>query len=467
MKKLFFTTVLAVFFMAAAVFTVCTPVKAETKNDSKVSTEDTAEISTGDTTEVIKTGWASPKKGYWYYYSKTGKRQVKSAGWYKINNKYYYLRKSGERVIRDAGWYKLDNKYYYLRKSGKRVVRDAGWYKLNNKYYYIRKSGVRVIRKEGWYQVNGKYYYLKKNGTQVKKPEGWYKLGNKMLYIRKGGKAASSIKQGYRYINDRWYYLMPNGKIIQIKNAGWKTVNGKSYYIRQDGKYYTGWAIFNGKTYYFSEKGKFVSGWFKKGAYWYYQSKDKGIYKNDVVYDSSAKRYYYVNEKGRRVDTELTRYLVEIWVSRSTPQMTREQKLRAFFDYFGEGWDTNHRFEYNSAMYVYDDYYGDGKIGTPGFTERFALQMLKSGKGNCYRWAICFGYMARMLGYDAYLAVGTLGPTVKHGWTQIKIDGTTYVFDPEVNFKNEWLDLYMKTYDNYIGSGDRKIYPKSYYRIDF
>lgn len=63
----------------------------------------------------------------------------------------------------------------------------------------------------------------------------------------------------------------------------------------------------------------------------------------------------------------------------------------------------------------------------------------KNYKGNCYVMASTFCYMARLLGYETYyvegqvpLRGGGMGP---HGWCEIVIDGTTYVFDP--NFTNE------------------------------
>jgi hypothetical protein len=60
-------------------------------------------------------------------------------------------------------------------------------------------------------------------------------------------------------------------------------------------------------------------------------------------------------------------------------------------------------------------------------------------KGNCYVMASVFYRMAKLLGYDAYqisgsvpLLAGGYGP---HSWVEIKIDGKTYVYDPD--FTNE------------------------------
>ncbi len=57
-------------------------------------------------------------------------------------------------------------------------------------------------------------------------------------------------------------------------------------------------------------------------------------------------------------------------------------------------------------------------------------------KGNCYVMAATFYYMAKELGYDAHQVSGYVlqsgGNQAIHSWVEIDIDGTTYVFDPQV-----------------------------------
>jgi hypothetical protein len=285
-----------------------------------------------------------------------------------------------------------------------------------------------------------------------------------MLYIKNNGKRVSK-KAGYYFISNKWYKLASSGKIQSHKSA-WHKINNKWYYIKSNGKYYTGWKTIGGKKYYFAgKKGKLTEGWFENGGYEYYQTKKQGIYKNDVVKDKSKNQYFWLNDKGQKYDDELTRYFVKIWVDRSTPSMTKSEKLWAFYYYFAEGW--NSRFSYDSERYALEDWYARRDGFSKSTSKKFALEMLKSRKGDCYRWALCFGYMARMLGYDAYIVSGTLGPTVHHGWTEIHMDGKVYVCDPEVQYKNSWLNLYMQTYSSYVGSGGRKIYAKARYKISF
>lgn len=58
-----------------------------------------------------------------------------------------------------------------------------------------------------------------------------------------------------------------------------------------------------------------------------------------------------------------------------------------------------------------------------------------------------------MLGYDSYVQAGQCsarrGGYTPHSWVEIKMDGTTYVFDPELQFAGGAPDLYKKTYSTY------------------
>ena len=65
----------------------------------------------------------------------------------------------------------------------------------------------------------------------------------------------------------------------------------------------------------------------------------------------------------------------------------------------------------------------------------FSIHGFENGSGDCYVFAATFCQMAKVLGYDAYLVEGYVpqasGGMVDHGWVEIDMDGTTYVFDPD------------------------------------
>lgn len=75
-----------------------------------------------------------------------------------------------------------------------------------------------------------------------------------------------------------------------------------------------------------------------------------------------------------------------------------------------------------------------------GFTHR---------TGHCYVMAATFVSMARVLGYEAYFVEGAVpyrtGGYGAHGWAEIVIGGTTYVFDPDFQY-NTGRNGYQITY---------------------
>ncbi len=84
-------------------------------------------------------------------------------------------------------------------------------------------------------------------------------------------------------------------------------------------------------------------------------------------------------------------------------------------------------------------YYGHGKPdmpedGSPG-TRWFADFGFSKHKGNCFVFAATFCEMARLLGYPCRQMYGQVpaarGGLTPHSWTEVDINGRTYVFDPE------------------------------------
>lgn len=121
--------------------------------------------------------------------------------------------------------------------------------------------------------------------------------------------------------------------------------------------------------------------------------------------------------------------------------MTQDQKLRAIYDYMMENYG------YRSA--------GTVEAGAEGWEPEFAVNMLKSGKGNCYSWAATFTYLARQSGWAVNAVSGTAvspkGSVRDHAWAELTADGTSYTFDPEIEGvyaknNNESYDLFKKEY---------------------
>ena len=80
-------------------------------------------------------------------------------------------------------------------------------------------------------------------------------------------------------------------------------------------------------------------------------------------------------------------------------------------------------------LYLKGSYY---RVGETGWEIEEALKLFRNGRGNCYSFAAQMWALARGLGYDAKAISGFISHTYQpHGWVEIEIDGTMYVFDAE------------------------------------
>ena len=112
------------------------------------------------------------------------------------------------------------------------------------------------------------------------------------------------------------------------------------------------------------------------------------------------------------------------------------------------GWDLRRAYNYSAGL----RYYRNVAIPPAGHhLEKYAEYGFTNKCGNCYVMAATFCQMARELGYECYLVEGWVprrgGGITVHGWTEIVVDGKTYVCDP--NFTNETGgNGYMINYGN-------------------
>ena len=118
------------------------------------------------------------------------------------------------------------------------------------------------------------------------------------------------------------------------------------------------------------------------------------------------------------LDTKLNN-IVE---SRTNSSMTRDQKLRVLYNYVRDN------FTYLKRPLV--------SKGQTGWEASYAEEFLNLGRGNCYSFSATFCLLARELGLPAYTVVGGLGASNSpHGWVEINLDGTTYMFDPQLEWR--------------------------------
>lgn len=125
-----------------------------------------------------------------------------------------------------------------------------------------------------------------------------------------------------------------------------------------------------------------------------------------------------------------------IITSVTTLDMTPDQKLRACYQYV---------LDHTTYKRTYDTPSGD-------WTRQYASDIYDTGKGNCYRYAAAFAYLAKGLGYQVHVCTGQIsaarGGLTPHGWVEIW-DGTQWLIcDPDMQ-DSKGGNYYLRTFANY------------------
>jgi len=133
----------------------------------------------------------------------------------------------------------------------------------------------------------------------------------------------------------------------------------------------------------------------------------------------------------------LDQKLAEIVRTRTNSGMSRDEKLRALYNYVRDNF-----------TYIKRDLVSKGQTGwEPAFAERF----FADGRGNCFSFAAAFQQLARAIGVEAVTVVGHLGRNHQdHGWVEISLDGVNAVYDPEIEMvyrdRGRTLDMFRFQY---------------------
>jgi hypothetical protein len=285
-------------------------------------------------------------------------------------------------------------------------------------------EGYQVTSADGTLKVTYNGELQKKVYLVLKKSEGTYSVvkpktsGGVVYYFDTNGigtKYTKTASVSVTYENKSTTYYVKNGKL----RNGWETKNKKKYYYA-DGKLITGWYKISGKTYYFTKSGS------NKGA----------MYTNRIV-GTSKENAYYVDESGVKVTSDEIQNAVNFVNAYTKSGWSRSKKLKTCFDTLWKN-------------YSYQRFY---ETPTASSFSGYATYMFKNRKGNCYRYAAAFACIAKVLGYETRVAVGQIssvyGGMTPHGWTEVKIDGTWYMCDANMQRNHPKISSYMKTESSY------------------
>ena len=163
------------------------------------------------------------------------------------------------------------------------------------------------------------------------------------------------------------------------------------------------------------ERGLPLPGFVWADGYLYYAGEDGYFLKNawlGTLYFTSGGRY-------TSGSLELDGYVAAAIREHTDETMSREEKLRAMYEYVRDNF-----------TYLRRHYY---RIGDLTWPVEEALTMYSTGKGNCYCYCSAFWAAARGLGYDAKAVSGTYGEErAPHGWVEIITDGQRLTYDVEI-----------------------------------
>ncbi|MBR6208122.1 MAG: S-layer homology domain-containing protein [Oscillospiraceae bacterium] len=140
--------------------------------------------------------------------------------------------------------------------------------------------------------------------------------------------------------------------------------------------------------------------------------------------------YFDVTGQYTSGDEAVDSYVADIIDRNTKASMSREDMLRAVYDYVRD-----HYLYLKRSLY---------ETGETGWELSEALKMFQTGKGNCYNFSGAFWSLARGVGYDAVCYAGLVGKDRDpHSWVEIEYDGVPYIFDVETEMSYRLVDDYI------------------------
>lgn len=350
------------------------------------------------------TGWLQMTDA-WKLYFDPAQDGAAATGLSEAEGEMYLF--DGNGILRTgAGTPVIEGKKYWMNADGSL---NSGWLQLGKWRLYFDPETYEA--RTGLSEVDGKRYLFDGNGS---------------LYAESG----TPVIDGHKYwfgndgsLNTGWLHL--GSWVLYFDEetcqgaAGVTEIDGRKYAFDESGILLTGKGtpVINGKKYYFNADGSIETGWVTLGSWTFYFDPETGAAATGVATIDGERCFF--DKNGVLMSQGLTE--------------TQERACRVLDQV---GWNLRAAFNWAAGLTYRTP------SGAPGGTARvdwYADYGFTTGTGNCYVMASTFYQMAKLLGYEVYyvegsvpLAVGGFGP---HGWCEIVINGTTYVFDP--NFTNE------------------------------
>ena len=228
-------------------------------------------------------------------------------------------------------------------------------------------------------------------------------------------------------------------EIPYIEGEGVWTLGGRTRYINASGQEETGLIDTEQGLYYVPEDGYLIKGWNSCNDRFFYVGGDGRILSDAEVIPYRVDRDGMLvrNEDGQERDAGIGRVVEPIILSLTDSGMTKEQQLRACYNYV---------LSHTAYKRTYE--MPEGR----DWTRLYAMDALVYGQGNCFRYAAAFAYLADAVGYEARICTGQIsarrGGTTPHGWVEILTDNGWIICDPDMQDATGG-DYYMKSFSQY------------------
>ena len=257
-----------------------------------------------------------------------------------------------------------------------------------------------LFRKNGFKIQDGRLYHYTDGQLDVYQP-GFVQIGDDVYHVSAEGSAIDPYPAGFVVVDGVLCHVSVTSGSFDLYPAGFVTIDGKLYHVSKNGyaidRYANGLHEIDGGMYYVKEDGSFLT--------------------------NSAVGYLTFDANGRYTsgNATLDSYVDQALAACTNSGMTKAQKLRAAYLYVRD-----------HGAYLARPHQARG---TTAWAEESALFMFEHKKGNCYCFAGQFLYMARRLGYNAYVVSGGVGrKDSDHAWVMICENGVPYIYDVEL----EW-----------------------------
>lgn len=360
-------------------------------------------------------------------------------GWITLGDRTCYAGKDG---ILCEGLVKIGTSTYYF---GTGYGRQTGWVQMDDGLHYFDENGRMCT---GWAMADGLNYCFDENGVRmtgfVESPEG-------TCYLDESGIRCT----GWQTIGGQTYYFMTDSAIMA---TGWVDLSGQYYYFAADGTMCTGWQELDGNTYYFLEDGVMATGRVKVDGKTYDFGTDgvsKGEYippasntgtgKDDLLNNAELNPHrtitVYDQQKGKgkeKVDFTFTLSdrdieIIEQFAAENFPEdSSLAEKL-----YITHQW-----IHYNND-YAYAGWKWNEIVGCSYVDAIFNHRL-----GQCVQYNGAMASVLAYYGYEVYMVKGYTDSGNQHFWTQVEIDGHTYMVECGNSGKNGdwWQEFFNLMY---------------------